>query len=219
MKYTYYLKHDSNAHADPKIKALRLKYGWGGYGWYWYFIETMRNENDYAINISSESIVEGLAEDMRCEPAKAQLFIEACINLKLFRKKGDFIYSERLHRDMEKLDTVREKRSKAGKESARKRWGDGVPEDDRLPNPEEDRIITFYEENHSTGLTPMDYENLKDMMETFGSDRVLQVMQVYPDKNLRYIEKVLAGEKDSGTHKGHTTTAEELKSKLHKPLH
>ena len=34
-----WIKHDTNANQDAKLKKLRMKYGLEGYGMYWYCLE------------------------------------------------------------------------------------------------------------------------------------------------------------------------------------
>jgi hypothetical protein len=123
-KDVYYFKHDANASQDLKLKSLRKHYGWTGNGWYWYLIECLRSEDAYKMSYSDSSF-EGLSDDMKCRPAKVKEFIDTCLDLKLFTKNGNTFYSERLSRDMEHLDEVRQGRRKAGLVSAAKRQDSG----------------------------------------------------------------------------------------------
>ena len=122
-KDAFYFKHDSNAQADLKHKALRKHYGWEGYGWFWLLIELLRNEETYKLEYSQFTF-DALAGDMNCSPDKVKEFIDYCISpVKLFEKNGSHFYSPRLLRDMAIFETVREQKRQAGIKSGEKRLG------------------------------------------------------------------------------------------------
>jgi hypothetical protein len=57
MKDTYWFEHDSNAHSDPLIIQLRMRYGLAAYGAFWVIIEALRDAEGYKIDMSiSEAI-------------------------------------------------------------------------------------------------------------------------------------------------------------------
>lgn len=119
MKDTFYFSHDSNANQDPKILAMRSVYGWEGYGWYWMFIEMLRDQEDYHLNIEGKYAFNAFALQMHCDEEKTQQFINDCINeFKLFESDGKTFWSNSLLRRMEKA----EERSKKARKSAESRW-------------------------------------------------------------------------------------------------
>lgn len=119
MKDTYYFSHDSNASQDPKILAMRSVYGWEGYGWYWMFIEMLRDQEHYRLNIEGKYAFNAFALQMQCTEEKTQQFINDCINeFKLFESDGKYFWSNSLLRRMEKA----EERSQKNKKAAEKRW-------------------------------------------------------------------------------------------------
>lgn len=114
-KDVYYLKHDANAHNDPKIKAMRKFYGWEGFGWYWLIVALMRSENNYKLEYN-DLVFDSLADDMNCDSTKAKSFINDCIDkFKLFSKNGEYFYSDRLVRDMQQYESVKIQKHIAGK--------------------------------------------------------------------------------------------------------
>jgi hypothetical protein len=120
QKDAYYFKHDSNARHDPKIRSMMKKYGAAGYGWYWILIENLREATGYRLK-SDPITLDCLADDMRCSVKDAQDFIDyLCSNdLKLLTKTENdggppHFYSMSLMLRMNHLDSIREKRAKAG---------------------------------------------------------------------------------------------------------
>lgn len=123
-KDAYYFKHDANASSDLKIKAMRKHYSFEGYGWYWYLIELMRSESDYRLEYCQFTF-DSLSDDFKCDSEKVKTFIDDCISPKigLFKKDGNYFYSDRLIRDMAELNKIRELRREAGRASQRKQRG------------------------------------------------------------------------------------------------
>jgi DnaD/phage-associated family protein len=116
-KDVLYVKHDSNAYSDPKIKVMRKTYGWEGYGWYWHLIELMRSEEDYQLEYSN-LIFSSLSEDFNCTQERIKEFVDHCINTSnLFEKNDTHFYSARLNRDMNHLEKIRQQNINAGKQS------------------------------------------------------------------------------------------------------
>lgn len=126
-KDAYYIKLDTNAPEDTKIKLLRKYHGnMKGFGQYIYLILRMRMEDNYKLPYE-EFTFEALAVDMDITTDEAQRFIDDCIErYRLFTKANGCFYSERLLRDMARLDARREQASYAGKASAKKRYQSGA---------------------------------------------------------------------------------------------
>lgn len=119
-KKTYYFSHDMNARHDPKIIAMRGKYGAEGYGWFWVLVEMMAEAEDYKLDCKSKYIWSAYAMQMQCKCIEdAQNFIMDCINeFELFVENDGFFFSKTLVNRMKKLDDVKEKR----KAAANARW-------------------------------------------------------------------------------------------------
>lgn len=112
-KDIFYFRHDSNARNDEKIQLIIRKYGMEGYGTFWAILESLRESSDYTHNLDYETI----AFTLRVDVEEIKFIIEES---GLFRINEDTsrFYSIRLLKDMEKWDSVKASRSKAGKMSA-----------------------------------------------------------------------------------------------------
>lgn len=113
-KDSYYFKHDANARHDPKIHALLKTYGVEGYGRYWIILEVLRESSHYRI-VDKPYMWESLAQQMMCSVEQVKKFVDDCVELfDLLTKDQGFIYSSSFLLRMQKLDEIREKRSRAG---------------------------------------------------------------------------------------------------------
>ncbi len=87
-----WFKHDSNAHADTKLKKLRHKYGIVGYGLYWYCIELIAGklckEN---ITFELEDDAEIIAIDWDLDQIKVQEIMVFMCDLELFENNDGAI--------------------------------------------------------------------------------------------------------------------------------
>jgi hypothetical protein len=84
-----WFKHDSDAHADAKLRKVRLKYGMQGYGLYWYCLEliargvekhrlTFELEHDAELIADDTGISRDLVEDMMRFMSDIGLFEQSC---------------------------------------------------------------------------------------------------------------------------------------------
>ena len=84
-----WFKHDSDAHADAKLRKVRLKYGMQGYGLYWYCLEliargvekhrlTFELEHDAELIAADTGISRDLVEDMMRYMSDIGLFEQSC---------------------------------------------------------------------------------------------------------------------------------------------
>jgi hypothetical protein len=128
MKDAYYLKHDTNAHRDPKMMRLRAKWGNEGYGAFWILAEVMRDQ-DWGRLLLEDAEVLGL--EIRFE--KLPDLIQDCCDWGIFESDETQFWSPRMVRDMQNLAEVRESKrqagSKGGKATAEKQQkrGSGKP--------------------------------------------------------------------------------------------
>ena len=126
-KDAYYFSHDSNARHDPKLGAVRAKYGWAGYGLYWAIIECLRDQDNYSY---PNSLLYGLALAIGYDPnnpftedIKFDEFISFLIGIELLKNKDGVIFSSSLINRMKAFTSYRERLSESGKIGALKRWG------------------------------------------------------------------------------------------------
>jgi len=123
MKQAYYFSHDTNAHSDPKIMAMRNVYGSEGYGWYWVIVELLAEQDGYKLQLKPW-LYDAIAMAMLCDANTAAQFVTDCIEkFELFQSDGECFWSNSLCRRMEKRKQIIEKRSAAGKIGAAARWG------------------------------------------------------------------------------------------------
>jgi len=123
MKDSFYIKLDSNAYDDAKVKVLRARHGnmWA-FGGFIFLALKMRQELNHELEYSDFNF-EALSIDMGKTPDEVKQFIDEAVRVGLFQKNETHFYSDRLKRDMAFLQEKRDKASMAGKISADKRYG------------------------------------------------------------------------------------------------
>ncbi|MBV4426467.1 DUF4373 domain-containing protein [Clostridium tyrobutyricum] len=121
MKETYYFSHDYNARNDPKILAMRSKYGAEGYGWYWMIIEILREQPEYKLE-SNKYLCITLAMQLQCDSNALHEFVQNCINeYELFEADDRYFWSNSLLRRMSKKSS----KSESARKAANARWHKG----------------------------------------------------------------------------------------------
>lgn len=134
-KNTYYFSHDANAHEDPKIVALMVKFGAKGYGWWWIMIEVMFQQKGYGLDTNEATTIPMLSRfffDASVDDVED--FIEYCEEVKLITNKEGVLTSPSLLERVKKLDEIREKRVYA----ANVRWGKTGDKKEEEPAVEEE---------------------------------------------------------------------------------
>ncbi len=111
-----YFDHDANARRDPKMISLISDFGADGYGKFWMLIEYLR-EQQGSIELTKNNY-RAIAFELRCDTQEAENFINTLTELGLLRYDDGFIFSDRLNKNIDHLNTVREKR----KTAAKARW-------------------------------------------------------------------------------------------------
>ncbi|MBC2575199.1 Lin1244/Lin1753 domain-containing protein [Peptostreptococcus canis] len=112
-----YFSHDSNARNSDKIIKLRMKLGMEGYGIYFALLERLRDEKEY----KSLRDYEILAFDFRVDVEKIRSVVED-FDLFEISEDGNSFYSKGFLERMEIKDSIKKKRSDAGKKGAEKKW-------------------------------------------------------------------------------------------------
>ena len=116
-----YFSHDYNATLDPKIIALLGDYGAVGYGIYWRIVEMLHAENEHKLPLK-EYIYKALAKQMGTSVEQVSAIVRDCIDIyDLFIECDGCFYSKRVDDNIQKMEEIKEKRSKAGKISAENR--------------------------------------------------------------------------------------------------
>jgi hypothetical protein len=118
MKDTYYFQHDYEPTADPKIQALLHKFGGLGYGLWWRIIEMLHSDELHKLQ-RKKFIILAIAGQMSTSVEIVNQFIDFCVNdVELLFADEEFLWSDRVNRNIDKRLKLSHKRSLAGKKSA-----------------------------------------------------------------------------------------------------
>jgi len=117
MKDTFYMQHDTNASRDDAIVWMRSEYGAYGYGLYWLINEYMRDQTGCKVSLDRVGVIAyALNEDRE----KLEQFVDDCIKkYKLYKADKDYFWSERLVKDKQALDNIREVNRQNGQRGGR----------------------------------------------------------------------------------------------------
>lgn len=97
-----WFKHDSNAHADTKLKKVRQKYGMVGYGLYWYCIELIAgNVDKNNITFVLEDDAEVIAVDWNLDQLKVEEMMRYFVDIGLFEGESNVITCLKLARRLD----------------------------------------------------------------------------------------------------------------------
>jgi len=106
-----YFSHDSSMRNDPKIRALRRKFGHSGYAVYCYMLEVLTDSKFFKAQWN-ELNIELLAGDFDITPEELILITDYCINtLKLFSVENDLIECKTLTKRFDSLLSKRKRDS------------------------------------------------------------------------------------------------------------
>lgn len=116
----HYFPHDDSARNDQKILELRAEFGMEGYGIYWCLLESMVESTDGYLD---RDAIGGLSLSYGVPKELLNKLITFCIDIGLFESENGSFFSQR----MVEHKNFRKSLSDAGKEGAKKRWGDSPP--------------------------------------------------------------------------------------------
>jgi Domain of unknown function (DUF4373) len=135
--YRAYFSHDSQTRSDEKIMSMMLVYGHKGYSWYWCILEMLRDQTGLSIRIDTKSsllsvvgnINKNVPDDEKITPDILKQFIKDCCNEflnsndeGLLSSDKKMLWSESLHRRMQKMKDISAMRSEFGAIGAANRW-------------------------------------------------------------------------------------------------
>jgi hypothetical protein len=121
MKKTYYFQHDYEPTSDPKIQYILSVYGGLGYGLWWRIVEMLHSSDIHKIQ-NKKYVIVGIADQMKCDPEFVNNFINTCVNdVQLLVQDQEYIWSERVMKNIGKMEDISQKRKEAGLLSAQKR--------------------------------------------------------------------------------------------------
>jgi len=114
-KETYYFQHDYNPTSDPKIEGLISEHGLAAYGLYWRLVEMLHQDDEHRLPLKKYLFVAS-AKQMLSKPEQVLDLVNYMIEtLELFASDGDYFWSERVLRNMQKREEIKQIRSKAGR--------------------------------------------------------------------------------------------------------
>jgi hypothetical protein len=117
-----WFRHDVDARHDPKLIALLAKHGDAGVNRWWTIAEILRSQDGYRLPVKSTTGIM-LAQEWHIPPAEAEKLLDDLVELELIKNDGAWLWSDRMCRQMETLDNLRNGRSRAGQAGAWARWG------------------------------------------------------------------------------------------------
>ena len=101
-----WIKHDSTANQDAKLKRLRMKYGLEGYGLYWYCLELIAAEVDQnKLTFELEHDAEIISFDTGIHYERVQEMMTYMVKLKLFEQNNGAITCMKLAKRLDKSMT------------------------------------------------------------------------------------------------------------------
>jgi len=109
-----YFSHDADMRNDPKLKALRRKFGIEGYAIWNMMLEILTDSDDFEYEWS-ELNIELLSGDFDVEPEFLKDIINYCFKLKLLQIENDLIFSQKMKSRFETLLNKRKRDVKAQK--------------------------------------------------------------------------------------------------------
>jgi len=121
MKKSYYFQHDFEAISDPKIQYILAKFGAEGYGLWWRIVEMLHQDEHNRLPLKPY-VFFALDGQLALDNGVSKSFIDTCIEeVELLQTDGEYFWSERVLKNVGKMQDIKEKRSSAGKKSAEKR--------------------------------------------------------------------------------------------------
>ena len=203
-KDVYYFSHDSNALSDPKILSMRCDYGFESYGLYWAIIEMLRNESNYKLPLTKNTY-RAIKMQTGTKIDNIEQFLKDCINEYvgesgngLFNSDGKNFWSESLLRRMEKYETLKEKRSQAGKKAMQNRWGKqndnkrkkkikGISQNSKiitLLSKNNNKVITSVIKKHSSVIAKNNKLNqIKSNQIKLNKIKLKEIKSIYPSNH------------------------------------
>lgn len=146
-----YFSHDADMRNDIKVKALRRQFQHKGYAVWCFILETLTGSDNFETDYDEVS-QELLAADYEVTADDLRDIVDYCVRIGLLQVSDGKLYSEahkrRFAQINEKRESLRSKRSQAGKLGMQKRWGHTVS-----PEQQEDNDVITDDNNAITLLS------------------------------------------------------------------
>lgn len=122
-----YFSHDADMRNDPKIKALRRKFGLGGYAIWCMILEYLTDQEHFRFQVSDINI-ELMSGDFDVEPAHIKEVMEYCFIVGLLQIENEMVMSSRLVERLQPVLSKRERRKTTSETTQRGSNGEFRPQ-------------------------------------------------------------------------------------------
>ena len=112
-KKNHYGNFDFGLLDDTKIQMVLLEFSITGIGYFFSLLCKMGQNKDNVIDISNERELKAYAHTMHCQVSEIKEFIKFAVEIGLFSKIDNNVYSERFKRQIEQVSDISKKRSEA----------------------------------------------------------------------------------------------------------
>lgn len=113
----YYFQHDLTARYDEKISYLCRKYGGIAYGMYWAIVEQLHKEETNKLDFNKRKL-DDIATFLKIDVDELIEMIKFAINeCELFETDETFFWSNRVLKNIDRMNEIKDARSEAGKAS------------------------------------------------------------------------------------------------------
>lgn len=111
-----YFSHDAKAHDDEKLKRLKLRKGLEAIARWWFLCEHLAAADNHYLRCQSQEDWEIIAMYLDFDTIdEAQAYIDTLRSLQLIAQDTEFIWSERMNRNAEKVAVKRRNGAKGGR--------------------------------------------------------------------------------------------------------
>lgn len=113
-----YFSHDYGTRSKVKMAALIESEGSRGYGLFWIIVELMHEDSTKWLDLEEYTYL-AIKKESKEDIDYVREFVKKCIEVyKVFMTEGNKFTTERVLRNIEKREEIKEKRAAAGKKSA-----------------------------------------------------------------------------------------------------
>jgi hypothetical protein len=158
-----YFSHDADMRNDPKVKALRRKFGVDGYAIWCMTLEYLTDCEYFTFELTDINI-ELVAGDFDVDPLKIREVLEYCFIIDLLQLDGKSVKSKNHNKRMEPILQKREKTKKTAEDRERSRSGEFLPQ--QLQSPGEPAPVLPQSKVKESKVK----ESINTMCSVFGKD-------------------------------------------------
>lgn len=201
-----WIKHDTNASQDAKLKKVRMKYGLEGYGLYWYCIELIAADVDQNnLTFELEHDAEIISFDTGIHVERVNEMMAYMVDLGLFESSGDAITClkllKRLDQSMTSNKQMRELIVKAKENhDVVMIKSDSVMQEEKRLEENKDTQTQSHKDDKLTCLLTNITEHWNEHMSNYSPKIMLTDKTQVNKKRLSKIKRILADNKNYWDH-------------------